>query len=634
MKALKMFVLLLGCSFVALHADEIHELVKNKDLAEIKKLVKENPQVVHSVDENGRTALHWACRVDELDIITFLIDQHSDVNKADQNGVVPLHSAAARGNVKACEMLLNNKAQIDKTNSSGETPLHFAVSYGQFETVKLLLEKGASLEAENNRQRTPLIVAAREMAGIEIVRILVESGANINARDYSNNTPVSLAAWRGSEEVVDYLLSRNAELDLTGLKGFQLLQYSINKKLWKLYQEMVKQSDHLEELVPEGQTILHWASKSGFVEVVRELVERGADVNKRDVFGWTPLHYAAKYGRINTVKFLMNKGAHINARLKTEESPVNLAKRGDHGAVVDFLLERGADPREIKITKIKSAYFGQKLPGEEPQLFAPGIVNNLVAGHSNVSFSPDGDMAAWTEWNETEKGYADMNTLWFSRMDGGYWLQPVALQKYADTPFFSPDGKRLYFLIGIPADDNRSQEGQIQYYEIEGGYLSEKPKKVNLDLRQTGLYWQFSLDRDRNLYFGGMRGLCRALYENDEYSTIEKISDVFLPDYAGGSPYIAPDRSYFIFSSKDYPDTKGQFDLYIGFRKSNGSWSRPVNMGSAVNSAANDHLPLVSTDGKFFFYTSNRDGQTKIYWISTKVIQKLKQENIGEQKGN
>ncbi|MBN1272758.1 MAG: ankyrin repeat domain-containing protein [Candidatus Aminicenantes bacterium] len=617
-KALEVFILFVGCSFMTLQAEEIHELVKKKDLVEIKKLVKENPQVIHAIDENGRTALHWACRLNELDIITFLIKHHSDVNKPDQNRIVPLHSAAARGNVEACQLLLNNKAQIDKTNSYGSTPLHFAVSYGQFEAVKFLVEKGAPLEMKDGRQRTPLSVAAREMAGIEIVRYLVETGANVNTRDYSNSTPISLAAWRGSEDIVDYLLSQNAELDLSGRKGIQLLHYSINEKLWKLYQEMVKKCDHLNELIPEGQTLLHWASKSGFLQVIRDLVDRGADLNEPDVFGYTSLHYAARSGRINTVKFLVDEGADIHARLKTEESPVNLAEWGNHEAVVDFLLERGADPQKRITTRIKGAYFGQKAPEEEPQLFAAGIVNNIVGGHSNVSFSPDGDMAAWTEWIESEEGYSGGITLWFSRIEDGYWLQPVVLEKFGDVPFFSPDGKRLYYLA----------ENEIRYYEIEGNSLLEKPKKVALDCGQIGLYWQFSLDKDKNLYFGGTNGLCRAVFENGEYTKIEKISDVLHPDYRGGSPYMAPDKSYYIFSSKDYSDSKGQFDLYIGFRKSDGTWSRPVNMGSAVNSATNDNLPFVSVDGKYLFYKSDKDEQPRIYWISARIIQKLKKENI------
>lgn len=603
---------------MTLQAAEIHELVKNKNLAEIQRLVKENPQVVYSIDENNRTALHWACRGNDLDIITFLIEYRSDVNKADQNGIVPLHSAAARGNVKVCEMLLNNKAQIDKTDSYGSTPLHFAASYGQFEAVKFLIEEGASLELKDSRQRTPLSVAAREVAGIEIVRLLVESGADVNTRDYSNSTPVSLAAWRGSAEVVDYLLSKNAELDLAGRKGIQLIHYAINEKLWKLYQEMKKRCDHLNELIPDGQTMLHWASKSGFQEVIKELVDGGADLNEPDVFEYTPLHYAARNGRLRTVEFLLDQGADINVRLKTGESPVNLAEWGNHEAVVDLLLEKGADPRKMRLTTIKGAYFGQMPPGEKPELFAAGIVNNIVGGHSNVSFSPDGDMAAWTEWIESETGYSGGIRLWFSRIENGYWLQPVVLEKFGDTPFFSPDGKRLYY----------SAENEIRYYEIEGNSLSEKSQKVNLDCGRIGLYWQFSLDKDKNLYFSGTNGLCCAFFENGEYTKIEKISDVLHPDYEGSSPYMAPDKSYYIFSSKDYSDSKGQFDLYIGFRKSDGTWSRPVNMGPSVNSTTNDNLPFVSVDGKYLFFKSDNDEQPKIYWISARIIGKLKKENI------
>ena len=39
-----------------LQADEIHELVKNKNLAQIKKRVQENPKIIDSIDEKGRAA--------------------------------------------------------------------------------------------------------------------------------------------------------------------------------------------------------------------------------------------------------------------------------------------------------------------------------------------------------------------------------------------------------------------------------------------------------------------------------------------------------------------------------------------------------------------------------------------------
>jgi hypothetical protein len=49
----------------------------------------------------------------------------------------------------------------------------------------------------------------------------------------------------------------------------------------------------------------------------------------------------------------------------------------------------------------------------------------------------------------------------------------------------------------------------------------------------------------------------------------------------------------------------GDGDLYINFRR-DGAWTKAVNLGPKVNSSALDFCPIVSPDGKYFFFTSER----------------------------
>ena len=59
-------------------------------------------------------------------------------------------------------------------------------------------------------------------------------------------------------------------------------------------------------------------------------------------------------------------------------------------------------------------------------------------------------------------------------------------------------------------------------------------------------------------------------------------------------------------------------------------------MGSGINSAYKDEFPYVSPDGKYLFFNSNRpsalnarpipDGPGNIYWVSTAVIQELREQ--------
>ena len=62
-----------------------------------------------------------------------------------------------------------------------------------------------------------------------------------------------------------------------------------------------------------------------------------------------------------------------------------------------------------------------------------------------------------------------------------------------------------------------------------------------------------------------------------------------------------------------------------GFRKDDGSWGKPMNLGKAVNSEAADLRPSVTPDGRFLFFTSDRSGKGEIYWVSTQVIESLRE---------
>ena len=45
---------------------------------------------------------------------------------------------------------------------------------------------------------------------------------------------------------------------------------------------------------------------------------------------------------------------------------------------------------------LKGPYLGQKPPGNEPELFAPGILTDIYREHSATKFTPDGEEVFWT----------------------------------------------------------------------------------------------------------------------------------------------------------------------------------------------------------------------------------------------
>src|ERR1700686_2645453 len=87
-------VLMVTCSSVAL-CGEIHEAVKNNDSAKVSGLIKNNPDLVFSKDEDGFTPLHLAAANGYKGMVEFLLTNKAEVNSKDNAGSTPLHQAAA-----------------------------------------------------------------------------------------------------------------------------------------------------------------------------------------------------------------------------------------------------------------------------------------------------------------------------------------------------------------------------------------------------------------------------------------------------------------------------------------------------------------------------------------------------------
>ncbi len=52
-------------------------------------------------------------------------------------------------------------------------------------------------------------------------------------------------------------------------------------------------------------------------------------------------------------------------------------------------------------------------------------------------------------------------------------------------------------------------------------------------------------------------------------------------------------------------DTYGGLDLYVSFRTGENSWSKPINLGPDVNTAANDYSPFLAADGITLYYSTS-----------------------------
>jgi outer membrane protein OmpA-like peptidoglycan-associated protein len=80
-----------------------------------------------------------------------------------------------------------------------------------------------------------------------------------------------------------------------------------------------------------------------------------------------------------------------------------------------------------------------------------------------------------------------------------------------------------------------------------------------------------------------------------------------------GAPSISADGRVLFFTACNRPDGKGSCDIYFSQRTSEGSWSKPMNLGGPINTGGWESQPSFSSDGRtLYFVRGNYDAQRQI----------------------
>ncbi|MBC6401779.1 MAG: OmpA family protein [Ekhidna sp.] len=98
-----------------------------------------------------------------------------------------------------------------------------------------------------------------------------------------------------------------------------------------------------------------------------------------------------------------------------------------------------------------------------------------------------------------------------------------------------------------------------------------------------------------------------------------------------GASTVSADGRIMIFTACDRRDSFGSCDLFIT-RKTGNNWSKPENLGKAVNSKYWESQPSLSADGKTLYFVSNRPGGyggRDIWFTEKKEGQWDKPKNLG-----
>jgi hypothetical protein len=272
------------------------------------------------------------------------------------------------------------------------------------------------------------------------------------------------------------------------------------------------------------------------------------------------------------------------------------------------------------ISPPKGPYLGQKAPGMTPEVFAPDFISTEDGRELNAVFTPNG-----REFYFSKRSADGIYSIWFTREEEAGWTEPQR------APFDSPytdvdmaithDGQRLFWGSTRPVSGQPVTETKIWYVDREGDSWSQ-PIFLEGPVNDAEKALYPTLATDGTMYFQSRRAggfgesdIYRSQLVDGVYQEPENLGPTINSDAGEGDVLIAPDESYLIVSTTR-PGGSGKSDLFISFKGEDCAWSPLINMGELINSEATDYCPMLSPDGKYFFYTSNGD----IYWVDAGII--------------
>lgn len=193
-----------------------------------------------------------------------------------------------------------------------------------------------------------------------------------------------------------------------------------------------------------------------------------------------------------------------------------------------------------------------------------------------------------------------------------YVFKPVNLGDSINTndleyfPSLTIDGSKMIFTRRVASDED--------FYEsnfIDGKWSKAKPLggKVNTNFNEGAQ--NISQDGQLLVFTGcnypegqGSCDLYFSIKTNNGWSEPQNLGPIVNTDFWESSPSLSPDKRELYFASSRAGGYGGR-DIWVTHRMANGKWSRPKNLGEAVNTSGDESCPFIHADNETLYFNSN-----------------------------
>jgi len=252
----------------------------------------------------------------------------------------------------------------------GSSPLLLACYYGQLDSVERIVEHWTvdvnlaatyyidpfndELSSCKIEKATPLFVAAAK-GNDEVVRYLVKKGASVSARTSDQDDPLydGLTPLFGALSDDECYLPQFSYIDMEREERSEVARFLLESGADPSNDAISRPSD--------GNPI--WMSTFWCgIEAITALIDHGMDLNHQAPNGLTILsHWAGRPTHrteeesLAVVNLLIERGAELNSNGTSGFSPIAYAAHRQNWAILDILLERNDVSRREKIVALELA---------------------------------------------------------------------------------------------------------------------------------------------------------------------------------------------------------------------------------------------------------------------------------------
>lgn len=248
-----------------------------------------------------------------------------------------------------------------------------------------------------------------------------------------------------------------------------------------------------------------------------------------------------------------------------------------------------------------------------------GTVNS-IAEESMPVFSKDSSILYFTRTHDASNtGGADDQDIWFSKREANGDYTNCELVKGLNNKYnnallgISRDGKSVYLLNSY--EGKKDMVKGIAKSTQKGSGWETPTELVIPGLDIEGDFYGFHVTEDEKTIIISYKGP-NSLGQEDLYVSTKNGTEWSAPVHMGSvlnttgfeiSPFLSSGQDTLYFSSNGHGG-QGDADIFYSVKQGSWtSWSKPINLGSKINSPKFDAYFICS--GKHLYWSSNRDNE-------------------------